>query len=119
MTILNACLYPLRVPFVTCSFPPSFGTFFPFVIIFLEMVLADTTLVLATNLTTFNYPGLLGSLKLLYCSLLAMTLIFTFPLAFPGLLIVKRRLPQTRKKQGTRQEKAGFQLSSLLSPTLN
>lgn len=51
-------------------------------IVFLAMVLQTPLSVPATALTTFNYPGLLGSLRLLYCFLLAMTLIFVFPLAF-------------------------------------
>lgn len=91
---------PTQVPFVTCSLPPSFGTFFPFAIVFLEMVLADTTLVLAMNLSTFNYPGLLGSLKLLYCYLLAMTLIFTFPLAFSWVIDRQEKVATDSRETG-------------------
>ena len=39
-----------------------------------------------------NYPGLLGSLKLLYCSLLAVTLILVFLQLSPGLLRVKSKV---------------------------
>lgn len=86
---------------MTCSFPPGFGTFLPLVIVFLETVLADTTLVPATNLTTFNFPGLLGSLKLLYCSLLAMTLIFILPLAFSWVIDRQEKVATDSKETGT------------------
>lgn len=75
---------------------------FPFCDCFPGNAAGDTTPVPATILVTFNYPGLLGSLKLLYCSLLAMTLIFIYLWLSPGLLIIKRKVATDAKETGTR-----------------
>lgn len=60
-------------------------------IVFLAMVLQTPLFVPAMVLATFNYPGLLGFLRLLYCFLLAMTLIFVFPLAFSRVIACQEK----------------------------
>jgi hypothetical protein len=80
----------------------------------------DTVLspVPAVVLPTFNYPGLLGSLKLFYGSLLLLTPIFVFPLAFSGVIACKERSPWMHKKW--RQATQGWPLLTVFSSlTLN
>lgn len=65
-------------------------------------------------LTAFNYPSLLGSLQLFYCSLLAMTLILVFPLVFSRVIAHQERGHHRLERNS---EQADFWLSHLFSPS--
>lgn len=65
---------------------PGFALF-PFVIVFLKTELQLP----ARILTTFNYAALLGSLKPLYCPLLAVTLLSASPPTFSGVIARQER----------------------------
>lgn len=86
-------------------------------IVFLEMVLQTPLFVPATILTAFNYPGLLGSLKLLYCSLLAMTLIFVSPPAFSRVIARQEKGHRGLKRNREQATEGGLLAAGLFPPT--